>query len=335
MKIIFIIGTGRSGTTLLTHILKTNSEIHSTPENSFLLTFLRHSRKKLNRIQFNKDYSDYIKYKYKVKDATDEIGSGLWKIDEYVVTDNYKTTFINSLLAIRYTNEKIDTYTQKVLIADKNPDYTFYVNEILKIFPHAKFIIACRDPRGYSNSYKQRPRKINSVIYFSYIWKKYHQLGISYIKKNTEKFHYFKYEDFINEPKNALINLSEFMGVNFKSEMLNHHLHIPIKDKHYKNVRFKKKLETLRRPLERTALDKWKNQLTNKEISYINHICQYEMKELGYSIHNKHELNIIDKLKITFISIFAFLSYFLLLKNYYYIPFRIRLFLIKYFGLRR
>lgn len=147
-QLIFIVGSGRFGTTLLRNALGENESVLILPETNFFSKL--YSRRILNRT--GKGLIDLF------AEPLARIGKGLrydpiWndvdlkKLKETAVFNSYNT-FLDSII-----NFFIGANKKVKFVVEKTPGHLFYLTTICKLYPNAKIIYIQRDIKQVVNSY--------------------------------------------------------------------------------------------------------------------------------------------------------------------------------------
>ena len=201
---IFIFSLPRSGSTLLQRILMSHSSIASSAEPWFLLPFI-YSRKNEGVVS---EYSNEL-LQSAMKEFIDCFPNGE---SDY---NNELREFCLSLYQKHCKNEEF-------YFLDKTPRYYLIVEEIVELFPEAKFIFLVRSPiqvlasvintwaaggfralYRFDNDFQQGPKLLaKSIIDFE---------EIGYV---------VKYEDLVNNPEIELISLFAYLGLDYEPEVL-------------------------------------------------------------------------------------------------------------------
>jgi hypothetical protein len=126
---------------------------------------------------------------------------------------------------------------QKRIPCEQTPQYIYYLQDILMLFPNAKVIHILRDPRdvllSIKNKWQRRflnPRPSNLKRNF-HLWVHYHAIFTSVFWKtaveNAERFfedprvYLVKFEDVLKSPDKTVAKICEFLGIKYHSDMLN------------------------------------------------------------------------------------------------------------------
>lgn len=301
----FIVGIGRSGTTLLMSMLNAHPQLQGTPEVNFF-NFFYHSWKDKSSFT-EEDRQDLNRYLNGFKNRDQSSGftwdsaafeKNLGDIKEPGFIKIYQA-FYNSFLY----NDRVKDVTHNF---DKNPINTLFLEEIIKASPGSKFIYLIRDPRANYLSRKEKHKKRPANIYLdTQRWKIYNEKGWEVVRKYPEKFYILKYEDLVREPEAKLRQLGVFFGFPFDEKALAFHENV-------KEVSLKKiastsdnldpklvsKYEKLSKPVNTNRLDVWKEKLSAKEIDICSMICGPTANHFGYDVEiKKTEVNSVAYLK--------------------------------------
>lgn len=333
----FIITFGRSGSTLLQAMLNRHPNILATLEQQFFLVNYKYFHSKKN--WQDSDIKLFVKNIWlRKKDM-----AYLWKIDESSLIDQLKALRTNNKLNYQnacklvYMNHQQFNENTKIII-DKNPIYLAHTDKILKIFPKTKIILLLRDYRGFYASitnYHSKPFKSN----FAYLttWKIGAKRLIKQLSKDKTNHLFLKYEDLITQPENKLRAISSYLSVEFSPLMLDYQVNdsfnskklITKRDAFQKTI--KKNHRNLNKPLIGSNEQKWKSQLSRKEIQTLELILGKQGTVFNYLPSQK--ISIFQKY-LFYISkapslIFSYLKSYIFIDLIYLLPFSIHRFIIQ------
>lgn len=345
-EIHFIIGSGRSGTTLMTTIFNANPEVICIPEARLVMAFnQKYAGETAMPAQFSTDLGNYIATIIDIKTQTDE---RLWladfDTDMYLHFDkqqlpiyNYANVCKQLLMNITVPNR---SNKQVRTIVDKNPEYTFFIEQLLAIYPKAKFIVAVRDYRSVVLSQRESEARagLGDVAFHAFLWNKYNQEILRMKKKYPNQLLLIHYEKMVQDTEQTLRNACSFLNINFNPDMLTPYKKV---EAHQRSTdtsnRDQKVLGDLQKPINTSRIEAWKNRLTTQEVALIETLCAQTGKKLGYE--PTQQLTFIDKCKLLLPKIgnlaFAVIAYTIFLKYYYSIPLSLRLQMIKRLRLSR
>lgn len=357
----FIIGSNRSGTTLLTSILNAHPQVVSTPESRLTMTFYRdyHQKTPISP-QFAADLAHFTKASL-LKRGNNQKGMEdlIGRLDETVflhfdelqlATLNYAQLSKLLLLNIQLPNKD---YNQVQTIVDKNPSYLFYVKELLETFPKAKFIVALRDYRAIVLSNRQsvnnetvrrsEKKLLTNALIYAYKWNEYNQTLPQLLKKYPDRIKVVRYETLVGQPEEVVKEVCNFLNIPFLETMLSPQQRIQqpaaADDSDTKNTseREQKRRGDLQKPINSSRAEAWRTQLTAEEIAIAELLCAKTGAALGYQ--PTQNFKVTDKLKVYAKNarriVGTSLQQLLLVKYYFYIPYRLRTRMMRIFKLKR
>ena len=224
MKAIFIGGTGRSGTTILSKIIAQDKNVLNFGESRFLVDFPT-TRDYLNNEEIlSKKYMDYMQK---------GVRHGLIKINPWINNVEYTKNALAaySIKRIHKLNNPdfkkvvngfykfgLDASGRSIII-EKTPHNIIITDILNKIFDDLKFIHVLRDPRDTYCSIKNVKWGPNNsdefIIWYNELMNKAYEM-----KDDIEDYLIVSLEDIICS--NTLIKeIFEFVGIEFKIEYVN------------------------------------------------------------------------------------------------------------------
>lgn len=258
-KPIFIVGVGRSGTSLLQSMLNAHKDISFPPETHFIRYYL------IKKNKFNN---------VKDKLLEDENLKKL-NIDLIELVNNSSTLrdFYVSLLK-KYINLK-----DKRFVGDKDPKNVESLKVIKENFPNSTIIHIYRDPRAVIASRIKAKWSMNRPFWQQLLaYKTQLTYGRDVGGRLFENYLEIKYEDLLSHPERELSKITKKLGLNFDSGMLEYYKKadevIVGEEKDWK--------KNLYRPIMNENIEKWKNELSATQIKTIEVVLEKEMKTLGY-----------------------------------------------------
>lgn len=349
LSVNFIIGSGRSGTTLLTTVFNANPSVLAAPEVRLCMAFYqKYARKKPIPATFAQDLANYINLVIGRKKATRK--AHIWGTDiENSIFTNFDTTqlaqldYANLYKLLQLNIEMPNKNNNEVsIIIDKNPDYTFYVEPLMQLFPNAKFVVSMRDYRSVVSSYKHHQgKRIESCTLNAFLWNKFNTEIARLRDLYPNKILILRYEDLVQDTEKIIRQSCNFLQIPFQEAMLTPHQNLEKQAQTLQNTevtaRDKKKIGELTKPINTSHLNAWKTRLTESEINTIETLCAQTGKLFGYQ--PSKQLSAADKLKVYLFNlprlVLANITFQLLVKNYFHLPFNIRMLLIKYLRITR
>jgi hypothetical protein len=326
LQIVFIVGRGRSGTSLLQTIFDANPSVKTANESPFIL-HLKQKYASVKNWDENK-INEFIIDLYKDKKFT-----FLWGINPDDIKKNINLYAVSDLsfpilCKIVYLTISSPFPKEKTtLIVDKNPLYSPFIPKLIEVFPNAKFIHLIRDYRDNINS-SRKAFKVKNIIVLAHRWKRYNKTIDKYKEKYTNLFYTIRYEDLVTDPEKNILEICTFLNISFNQQMSEFYdtTREAYTDKTFKNGIMAELVQqihsNLLNPITTTQIDKWKKELSINEIELIEYITGEYAKKYDYfpSTHNSKYYFFLISWKNYVIDRFSYLVY----KIYYRLPFKIR-----------
>lgn len=287
MSPLFVIGNPRSGTSLFRLLLTSHSKMVIPPECGFI-------------VWLYKSFGDW---------HSENIAVGL---DEFLVKlsecKKFETWELNlSQLKIFLQQKKPDNYSElcayiylyyssrfskdTLIWGDKNNFHINYLNELLLIYPQAKFIHLIRDGRDVYCSYLNVMNKKSKSPYAPNLSTDVNIVANEWnnnLVKVDDFFSNFsevncktvRYEDLIASPEVVLHDVFLWLGLDYETSVLNFfHQNISMKLEPEKTMEWKAKT---REPIDANNSGNFKSILTKDEIERFNITAKKSLIRYGY-----------------------------------------------------
>lgn len=279
-EIAYIVGIGRSGTSLLQSLLNQHPKVLAGPENYFVRFF--HPNWK-NKTEFTPtDIKLIQQFNTSFHKLQPPIGFEPQDFKSTPVNDFYSFCTENYL---QY-NDSATNSKEISLIIDKNPINSTYIKEILSFNPSAKFIFMMRDYRANLSSRKASVYLSSSnIIYNAIRWNYFINKILKEQKKRPNQFQVIKYEDLVQQPQetfNLVLNFLNLALFNLSKETTQEQKTYLTAVSEIKQERIKKKYSDLAQEIFTHRLDDWKTQLTREEIEIADYICHSTGRKFSY-----------------------------------------------------
>ena len=288
---IFVGGAPRSGTTLLQRMLRSHPQISSpTGESHFIIPLLTRAT----------SYGDLSKL-----ENIASVISEMHKINpEFMETDLHGVKFdIESLShqiherGAHTLPEIIDALFQinaqgegKARWLDKTPYYILNIPLLAAIYPDAQFVHIIRDGRDAVLSMLERSVDIRifSIYQGAKLWKRYVDAGRSVgALLPPGRYLEFRYEDMLDNQESTLVRVCNFLGEEFSNSVINFQ-----KSRDPKN-----KTPLLRGDIKRDNREKWRKQMSTRQIRTFESIAGDTLIDCGYTLAERpSKLSIAEKL---------------------------------------
>lgn len=216
---------------------------------------------------------------------------------------NDTAALLNTILGVwlsQWTPEELDrTVSHKSMAdllrtiyeteAERNGKVRLFVKEnhtyehipfLESAFPNSKYVFVVRDPRDMALSWKKSPNLRGSVIRASRVWNTDQKACLKLYSslRDFSRIFLLRYEDLLVQPEKQLRQLCDFLQVEFDSTILDFSgIHLT-----QKNAGCSADWRNLEKPLIRKNFNKYKSELSEEEIRYIEATNREEMDLLGY-----------------------------------------------------
>jgi hypothetical protein len=288
---IFIVGNSRSGSTLISRILKKHPEIYILNETHFVEEF-RLYRNKISLCSQNNIWKlvnrmlTIQRKGYYRKSMYEEYPRDAQKIIS-VFNDcgHYDFITLNKIFFELEANQ----YGKK-WAGDQTPRHVFYIQELIDWYPEAKFIHIVRNPCAVLFSQKKKwkaglrwglPRFELLRTFLNYhpitttiIWEKSVTAGLKSQKTITKKsMKTVFFENLVANPKKEIKKICDFLQIEFILDMINVTVEFSAKknDEGYKGI-------------SKAISERWISELSKTEIFIAERLAGCRMKYLGYHL---------------------------------------------------
>ena len=272
---VFIISSGRSGTTLMRSMLVASEQVAIPAETQILHNLLVKFKAyeglgwaDLSRLMiaefeshhnFNMWETNLAAAYQKIVNLPEEERSLARIIDEVYMT---------------YATEK---FPKAKVWGDQSPIHTFYLPYIHKIFPEAKYMHLVRDGRDVVSSMVKRHG--DDYLYEAvYRWKTSIKKTDEFQKKlGLDQYIEVRYEDLVQKSEETLKQISQFIHIEYTPRMLDY-WKLPTTIEH----KYKAFHQNLGKPVFASSVGKWKERLTPQQQDYVIKSISVELKQKGY-----------------------------------------------------
>lgn len=272
----FIVGSGRSGSTLLRTILGAGEGIVIPPETYVLGKLFRlHGRhKKL-------DWETYVNlmistFEYHPQFFTFEIDSlrdlalELKNIEE----DKRSLADIVHHFYLFYARKK-DMHMLRW--GDKTPLNAMYVYRLRRVFPNAQFVHMIRDGVDVVHSYVQ------AGLYEDYRtaatrWRESVKFLRRFGDQHASSYYEIRYEQLVQEPEETLERLCRFLMIPFAASMMTPHR----REQEWGDIKYIDHHANVLNDIATNSIGKGRRALSRKDVNDIKPIINSELVSLGY-----------------------------------------------------
>lgn len=294
----FIVGCGRSGTTLLQSLLSAHSRIAVTPETHFMKRAEREgARRRKAPADFDAFWRDLMAWS-RFREMGVEPAHVLARIEAQGTRD-FRTVFAAML-------ETYGEMTGKPRVGEKTPGHYQYIDMIFDWFPDTRIVAIRRDPRDVVASHLAAPwvtdqmapgrlrapfiRRLRAfhVAERALLWRRAND-EILADAETDPRVHMVVYEDLVVRPEQELRRICDFLGESYEPGMLAPRddtptMPVPTTDRirsqwgdwnHTHHAR-------ANAPVSAGSVGRWREKLSPSEAGLIEAICGPAMMRRGY-----------------------------------------------------
>lgn len=206
----FIVGSARSGTTLLRLILNAHPDVAVPPESRFV-TELWEGRERVEPEGFLARLAAHPQFKR-------------WDLPiEEVRARLPEEGHVTYAQAIEASFRAYSDGSGRTRWGDKTPRYVESIDLLASIFPTARFVHLIRDGRNVALSYADMPFGPSTVGKAARLWARRVRAGMENGSAlGPQRYRELKYEDLVADMEGCLPSLCDFLGLTFDPAMLNY-----------------------------------------------------------------------------------------------------------------
>jgi Sulfotransferase family len=274
---VFIVGTPRSGTTLLRLIVDSHPDISITPESSFLFRVTPLWDKVLSRGGRRDSISRLLGMLRLIPQVKDWMPASC-SPDEILAHCGQEITLAAVLDSIYhlYAIEK-----GKTIWGDKTPKNLYSIDAIFALYPNAKVVIVVRDCRDVALSLRKADFSKASYISSAIRWQNDTDLAITAMGRHADHVKLVKYEDLLSAPEETLKILLGFCGLREEPKLLERYATHDDDVVHTKSSLYMK-------PVSENNLAKWKTSMPDRDIRNIEALSKKGLAYFGYPVVNSN-----------------------------------------------
>lgn len=163
---------------------------------------------------------------------------------------------------------------------DKMATFKRVMPTMLELFPDAKIIYLIRDGRDVAASLLPLSFGPNTAYVAAKKWKNSVQDGLKFAKSHPDQVYTIRYEDLTEDPEKYLREICAFVGEPFTEKMLEYHrtgtARVPRREIHGQ----------LNKPVNTERKERWKRDLSSYQVRVFEAVAGPLLKQLGYEIVN-------------------------------------------------
>ena len=272
----FVVGSSRSGTTMLRLILAGHSRITIPPETWFILPLV-------NTFPLTEPLS---------RKQTAEAVQTIVECHRWPDMSIGNEGFLSLAGSIQHPRlrDLIDLVyrvhldrNRKARVGEKTPTYVNIIPQIKTIYPEAKFIHLIRDGRDVAISFVEANFKGRYYHGSDFEWTKAIRAGMAYRhSKFADDILEVRYEELVQAPETTVREVCRFLGECFESDMMNFQQRIGIVPQRERGIHTK-----LVKQISLDCIGTWRRLLSGPECFVIEAALRAELVKLGYNLRFK------------------------------------------------
>ncbi|MFQ5479390.1 MAG: sulfotransferase [Candidatus Binatia bacterium] len=211
-RLMFVIGSPRSGSTLLARMLGSHSQIYGRPE-PHMLTPLAHLG---YYAKVDKAPYDAVLAAESIRQFVDDLPGG--EQDYIDACRAYTDTLYHRML---------ETEPGKRIFLDKTPAYALVLDFISTIYPDARYVVLTRHPLAIFSSYAESffDGDYSAAHAYNPIIERYVPAIAKFLRENRVPMLHLLYEDLVTDPEKELARAFDFLGLPNEAEAVDYGKH--------------------------------------------------------------------------------------------------------------
>ena len=290
LPMFFIIGSPRSGTTLLRTIFDAHPQVNIPFEFPFVLHFY----KKYGHITHWSEHDILSFY----EDLTQNIKWNFWSFAGWrIAPEDLQKNMLKYLGEHTYTElcksiyYQFNSYFDKSgiqILGDKNPTYSTSIKQLKQLFPEAKFIHITRDYRDHvlSMQHVDFGGKLTPMV--AYRWRSFQKAIYKASGSGKANVYSIKYENLVSMPETIIGNACMFLGIPYHQEAIAFYQHKEGLIEAYTLETINKYHKSLLHQISADKINAWKKKMPAKEVKIADMVVGKWAERFGYERHYKH-----------------------------------------------
>jgi hypothetical protein len=144
-------------------------------------------------------------------------------------------------------------------------------------FPEARFIHIVRDPRAVVSSLVRSDVHRSTVYHATYRWFEDVRSGLEFENRHPELILRISYEALVQQTSKILDDIIEYLSLEVRIGKGIETAGSEEYSKFYENIH-----QNLDREIQISSLSRWKDELSDSDIAFIESVCSTQMSKLGY-----------------------------------------------------
>lgn len=269
----FIVGCGRSGTTLLQTMLLSDPSVVLPPETKFYPAIETHGWTHRLDLTTDADFAKAVPLVWEDQARRGlECDRAIFERFAAAAPRTWDGLFLAYLAAFAEPSGA-------TRVGEKSPVHTHYVGSLSESFPDAKFIHMVRDPRAVVLSRIKAGFGSNLVEPNVHRWRRAAEMHRDHAERlGSDRYLLVHYEQLVSDQRETLGRVCEFLGIELTDAMLEHHKR---GDKGFPE-RSREWMENTTKPVFTSSIEKWKSELKPTHAAMIDAALGEHVGAMGY-----------------------------------------------------
>jgi hypothetical protein len=270
---VFIVGMGRSGTTMLRLMLHRHRELAVLSETSFAARVWER-RWGFPMVDPAEPYrsrllNSFIRQLHAADMEDLEVDWGDYR-RRVLDGPNSLNRFLSAL------GEMWSERLRKSRWGEKTPTHVYYLDLLYKMWPQMTVVNVVRDPRAVSASWiKSDFSNVSDPVAVAVEWRRSVRAGEQAAKAGVPVFTVL-YEDLVQNPKKVLVDICDHCRLEYDDDLVEFH---DTAGRHAPHLQW---MKNLGQPLNQDSVAKWRSQLSDDEIFFIEVVAGGALEQYGY-----------------------------------------------------
>lgn len=282
---LLIVGSGRSGTSMLVQILNVNKEINIITGEPFFLDYVYGYRKTTGKFGEDKckdHLQKYLNNRKRSKKSWSNVNLEKWINSTKNENNDYSLLYIK--LMEQFTPKNDDINLCETYIGAKNPHDTIHLQLLNKMFPNSRFINVIRDGRSVVASMINGYVGPDNIIEAALLWKAYVHYADKYNGNNILNVYY---EKLLLNSDETIKQVCSFLDIPYDENM--------IRNFTSENSSFSK---TRVKGIDKSRINRFEQGLTEDQLFIVEYILKEELINHGYLTQDHDFKKICYKVKV-------------------------------------
>lgn len=273
----FIIGSGRSGNTLVRRVLTSSEKIHIPPETYVLGTVIKTFKRVSGLSWPDVCMAVFARFVFNPEFETFKASDISVFMRQALDLPKDKRTLANALSIFYRWHARVEGKKKIDAWGDKTPLNVFSLRRIDKVFPDAQYIFLIRNPYDVVYSY------VNANLYENHEqaairWVRANQACLDFEEKAKSRVLRMCYEDFCEKPQEQTKKICNFLGIPFEEKMLE----LNSAENHLGDVGMRDHHARVLQSIDMKSIGKGMTEMKPEYIKLTDRVCNLLAKRLGY-----------------------------------------------------